>query len=392
METITAVSARTKLGVVIGTDVQAYDAELAALAALVSAADRLSYYTGAGTAALATFTAAARTLLAAASVAAQRTTLGSTTVGDAVFIAASTAAARAAIGAIIGTDVQAQDADLSAIAGLTSAADRLPYFTGSGTASLAVFTAAARGLLDDPDYPTMLATLGAVGLATANTFTNYQTISHITPQLIFIETDATVDNKHWDLTAGTERLAIRALNDANTVASEIIAVERTGTTVDSVTIGGTTVAVTNALTVGGSFSSTRAAATGYSRVTPNMCRLNTDFAASLVGLVRDTITLVTGPTGCTGLILLLENFCRSNNAVADRNSITFVYSDSGATIRIAENYVLSREEVATAAVTLSSATSEVHVKANSSGQVWLRFSDDTGNQGTANYCIIGYYD
>jgi hypothetical protein len=66
---------------------------------------------------------------------------------------------------------QALDADLSAIAGLTSAANKVPYFTGAGAAALADFTAAGRALVDDADAAAQRTTLDVPGLASTNAFT-----------------------------------------------------------------------------------------------------------------------------------------------------------------------------------------------------------------------------
>lgn len=73
------------------------------------------------------------------------------------------------------TPAQPLDAELSAIAGLVSAANKLAYFTGAGTAALTDFTAAARLLLDDADAAAMLVTLGAQAALVSGT--NIKTVN-----------------------------------------------------------------------------------------------------------------------------------------------------------------------------------------------------------------------
>ena len=147
--------ARTNLGLVIGTNVQAYDAELAAIAGLTSADGKLIEFTGSGTAQVIAITAAGKALIDDANAGAQRTTLG----------------------LVIGTNVLAYDVGIQNLAGVSMAANKMYYTSGDNVHVATDLTAFGRTWLGYADAAAALA--GLSGQAGAEFLFNTQKVGGV---------------------------------------------------------------------------------------------------------------------------------------------------------------------------------------------------------------------
>jgi hypothetical protein len=150
----TAAQARSNLGLNIGSDIQPFNNILTILSSVTPASDKLSYFSTSSAAAVTDFTGFGRSLVGQASAATLKTLLSLN----------------------VGSDIQAYDADLAALAALATTG--IIVRTGAGTVTARTLQAGANisitngsGVSGDP-------TIAVTGLATVATSGSYNDLSN----------------------------------------------------------------------------------------------------------------------------------------------------------------------------------------------------------------------
>lgn len=225
----TASGARTNLGLVIGTDVQAFDADLSTLAGLAKADG--NFIVGNGSTWVVESGSTARSSLGLGSLATASSINNGNWSGTDLAVtnggtgASDASTARTNLGLAIGTDVQAYDADLATIAALAKTDGN--FIVGNGSAWVAESGSTARSSLGLGSLAT-LSTVdndnwGTDDLSVANGGTGSSTASGARSNLGLgsLATASTINNSNW---SGTD-LAIAnggtGASDAATARSNL---------------------------------------------------------------------------------------------------------------------------------------------------------------------------
>ena len=192
---------------------------------------------------------------------------GTLAVGDGGTGATSALDARAGLGVSIGTDVQAFNAILADLAGLTQAADKLPYFDSNQTAATTDLSSFGRSLIDDADASAARTTLGVDAAGTDNsTDVTLVTTSHdylsISGQAITLNAiDLAADVTGTLPNAGLANSTITVSDGSNSTATALGGTITFSGTTHEVTVaeasGTVTVSLPDDVTIGQDLSVTR---------------------------------------------------------------------------------------------------------------------------------------
>lgn len=134
--------------------------------------------------------------------------------------------------------------------------------------------------------------------------------------------------------------------------------------------------------------------TGYTRAAPGFCVRNNP-QSTTVPLPRDSCTTITLPTNAGAMMIVVRAMARTANAVGERQTSVTAYegtSCGGSGSLINRTVMATAREQVAAAAGQTLGVSEGIIVLRSVPNTRIQMTDDAGNNGYAEYNILGYWD
>jgi hypothetical protein len=168
-----------------------------------------------------------------------------------------------------------------------------------------------------------------------------------------------------------------------------------GTTINSGTISGGTYAtptLTGTTLTNGPITSTKACASGHTRVSPNFCHKDSANSLTFTQTANSTCaqaTAISGVSDATAVMFRVEMAVVSLNSVGLRQAVQNVYgpTDSACTGAATSNFLTVHEAVA-----VGPATTLLVSRTDTSGRTYIKNISNSNGGGTVSFYPMGYYD
>lgn len=216
------------------------------------------------------------------------------------------------------------------------------------------------------------------GGATINN-TSLGSNTKIAPSIYAYDSAAPTNEKYYKFGNASGDFVLFTYDDTPAVASTVFSITRTGTTPNSFDLGAV------------SLTSSKACASGYTRVSPNLCKRDLPVA---VTNLSPGCTSVTIPASDTKAVLIYAETVAVSANVAGVNRFSQIEGSTGTDctgfLLRATWISYAREFTAVAGTTLHTYYSQQWIYRTAN--FGINFTRDAGNASTAAYAIIAYMD
>lgn len=212
-----------------------------------------------------------------------------------------------------------------------------------------------------------------------------------TPELVFDEADQTGANQNWGFRSSGSQFSLNTFTSGRVVSSPMMTFTRSGVSpVQAITHG--TAYFQDTVTLTDTLLSTKACAAGYTRMSPNYCKLNSMVGTGTVLVSATCTTVAAASADATFVQLRIHSLVRPDGTGGNKYTETGAFTTSSCTTRRDFARLSAYEETAGSPTNILAEDTQIILAPSNGTNYFLKQTEDAGGWPEARFLVMGYYD